>query len=91
MHENTFLNRKDQLMEEIAPKEMESILGTDLKLVLSFYKNKATEQLGNCINYLRSEAEKSSICEYCERIKEAFPADADKLLVSVKRMIGEEA
>ena len=75
----------------VISKEMESILGTDLKLVLSFYKNKATEQLGNCINYLRSEAEKSSICEYCERIKEAFPADADKLLVSVKRMIGEEA
>ena len=75
----------------VISKEMESILGTDLKFILSFYKNKATEQLGKCITYLKSEADKDTIREYCERIKKAFPADADKLLVSVKRIIGEEA
>ena len=88
---NTEPTERLKLERIVISKEMESILGTDLKLVLSFYKKKATEQLGNCITYLKSEADKDSIREYCERIKTAFPSDdVEKLLVGVKRMIGEE-
>ena len=77
----------------VISKEMEAVLGTDLKLVLSYYKYNATEKLGDCLRYLKAEADQDSVNEYYERIKMAFPKDneVELLLDGTDKMIREEA
>lgn len=87
------LRERLRLEQIVISKEMESILGTDLKLVLSFYKNQSAEHLEGCIKYLKTEADKNAVSEYFTKIKEAFPNDngLDVLLEKVWSMIGKEA
>ena len=78
----------------VISKEMETILGTDLKAVLSFYEDKATDQLNNCINYIKTEVGNDIIEEYFAKVKSAFKdsrADLGVLLDGVMKMIKREA
>lgn len=77
----------------IISKEMETILGTDLKLILSTIKDKADAQLRDCISYLKTEADKESISGYFAKIKETFGSDKDidLLLEKAANLIDKEA
>ena len=87
------LRERLRLEQIVISKEMESILGTDLKLVLSFYKSKTTGHLGGCIKHLKEETDKEAVSEYFTRIKRAFPNDKglDTLLEKVWSNIWKEA
>ena len=91
---NTFeLRERLRLEQVVISKEMESILGTDLKLVLSFYKDRAVAHLNECIKHLKVEADKDAVRESLIRIKEAFPQEQNLavLLEKIRSNIGEEA
>lgn len=80
-----------KLEKIVISKEMESVLGTDLKLVLSYYKENATEKLGNCLKYLKTEADNSCIDDYCSKIKESFSDNSieiEALLKGVVNIVG---
>jgi len=81
-------------MEKIViSKEMESVLGTNLKLVLSYYKENATEKLCDCLNHLRVMVDDDTLNDYFARIRDVFPAsrEVELLLESTTKMIREEA
>lgn len=77
----------------VISKEMEASLGTDLGLVLSVLKGKATAQLNECIKYLKTDAEVQSVNEYLVKIKEVFGSDKEMALFidRVASLIGKEA
>lgn len=87
------LRERLRLEQIVISKEMESILGTDLKLVLSFYKSKTTGHLDGCIKHVKEETDKEAVSEYFTRIKRAFPNDKglDTLLEKVWSNIWKEA
>ena len=77
----------------VISKEMETILGTDLKIILSTLKTEAATQLSDCITYLKTEADKESIDELFTKIRETFGSDkeVDLLLEKTANLIGKEA
>lgn len=77
----------------VISKEMEATLGTDLGLVLSVLKGKATAQLNECIKYLKTDAEVQSVNEYLVKIKEAFGSDKEMALFieKITSLIDKEA
>lgn len=88
------LNERLKLESLVISKEMEIILGTDLKAVLSFYEDKATDRLNDCLNYARTESGWKLFTEYCEKVKNAFDGKADAiemLLDGAKKIIRKEA
>ena len=82
-----------KLEKIVISKEMETILGTDLKTILATLKSESTAQLSNCITYLKTEADKESINEFFTKIKETFESDkeVDLLLEKTANLIGKEA
>lgn len=75
------VDKRLQLEQVVISREMESVLGTDLKLILSFYKDKATEQLNKCINYIRTEADPVSLEEFYTKVKHSLRDDEIVALV----------
>ena len=81
-----------RLEEIVISREMQSLLGTNLKYVLSQYKNKSTARCKECISYMKTESEKGDINELLIKIKTAFPTEEmDILLKSVTNLINKEA
>lgn len=87
------LGERLRLEQIVISREMESILGTDLKLILSFYKNQTAAHLEKCVKYLGTDADKDVVSEYIRKIKEAFPdvKGMEVLLERVWSKIGKEA
>lgn len=88
------LTKRLWLEHMVISKEMQDALGVDLKSVLSFYKKNATEQLINCINVVKREADMNLINDYFERIREVLSDNsevADEIIGGTLRIIGKEA
>lgn len=88
------LDERLALEKVVISKEMQTVLGTDLKTVLSFFEDKATDRLNDCISYVRTESGWELFAEYCEKVKNAFADKADvikKLLDGAKKIIRKEA
>ena len=82
-----------KLEKIVISKDMETILGTDLKIILSTLRAEASAQLSDCISYLKTKADKESINEFFRKIGAAFESDKEVnlLLEKVANLIGEEA
>lgn len=87
------LGNRLKLEKIVISKEMETILGTDLKYILSALKDKATVQFSDCIAYLKTEADKERINEFFTKIRETFESDkeVDLLLEKAVNLINGEA
>ena len=83
---------KLQLEKIVISKEMESVLGTKLKFVLSNYNDKATDKFKECINNLK-QTDMDTINVYKSKIMEAFSGDnaINDLIEKALEVVREEA
>ena len=73
------LSERLELERIIISKKMEEILGTDLKVVLMYNKDKSTAELNKCIKQLNASEAKAQIETYCIKIKETFASNKESI------------
>lgn len=90
--EELSLGERLRLERIVISKEMEAILRTDLKVVLSNCTEKSIYRFKSLVEYLKTEADKKILDDYSSNIRAAFPGDEGiaMLLENAIDQIGKE-